>query len=188
MSANQNDRHPLLRRVVTGVRDGKSVLLSDGPPANAHEYQGWPGHMTSVVWATAPVPDLPREPGVEPAPAGMRVTPGPGETRLMIVRLPPDAVFADPRFDPVGLDRELTRHLDGLHKCFERDAPGMHRTDSLDYDIVLHGEIWLELDDGVEVHLHQGDVVVQGGARHAWRNRSDRSTTMAFILIGTPPA
>ena len=172
------------RRVVTGISGGKSVVLNDGPPANAHVYEGWPGHMTSVLWATAPVPILPLDPAVEAAPAAMLVTPPPGETRLMIVRFPPDAVFADPRFDPVGLDAELTEHLDGLHQCFEPDAPGMHRSDTVDYDIVLDGEIWLELDDGVEKHLKQGDVVIQGGGRHAWRNRSTDHTLMAFVLIG----
>jgi quercetin dioxygenase-like cupin family protein len=172
------------RRVVTGVRDGRSVFMSDGTPDNAHFYAGWPGHMTSVVWATAATPAVPITGQEEPAPAGMYVLPGPGETRLMIVRFPPDAVFADPRFDPEALDRELTANLAGLHHCFEAEAPGMHTTDSVDYDVVLDGEIWLELDDGAEVHLRQGDIVVQGGGRHAWRNRSGRNTTMVFVLIG----
>ena len=167
------------RRVVTGVRDGRSVILSDGRPDNAHSYQDWPGHMTSVLWATEPEPNVPIAGADETAPARMYVLPGLGETRLMIVHLPPDAMFADPRFDPEGLDRELTEHLGGLHQCFELDAPGMHTTDSVDYDVVLDGEIWLELDNGAEVHLRQGDVVIQGGCRHAWRNRSDRVTNDA---------
>ncbi len=172
------------RRVVTGIRGGRSVVMSDGPPANAHLYEYWPGFMTSVVWATAPVPTVPPGPDQEPAPSGLLVTPLPGETRLMIVRFPPDAVFADPRFDPERLAEEQSFHMRGLAEAFEPDAPGMHTTDSLDYDIVLDGEIWLELDDGQVTHLKPGDVVVQGGGRHAWRNLSDRATTMAFVLIG----
>lgn len=172
------------RRVVTGLRDGRSAFLSDGPPENLHHYEGWPGHMTSVIWATAALPDLPSDGFTTPAPAQMRILPAPGETRLMVVRFPPDSMFADPRFDPARLDQELTKHLDGLHQCFEPDSPGMHTTDSLDYDIVLDGEIWLELDDGEATRLQQGDIVVQGGVRHAWRNRSDRTATMAFVLIG----
>ncbi|WP_205855964.1 cupin domain-containing protein, partial [Phytoactinopolyspora endophytica] len=66
---------------------------------------------------------------------------------------------------------------------FEPDAPGVHTTDSVDYDIVLDGEIWLELDDET-VHLRQGDVVVQNGTRHAWRNQGDRPASLAFVLIG----
>ena len=172
------------RRVVTGVRDGKSVVLSDGPVPNCHHYRGWPGFMTSVVWATAATPIVPPAAGEEPAPPAVTVLPGPGETRLMIVRFPPDATFMDPRFDPAALGAEQAIHLNTLAEQFETDDPGMHRTDSVDYDIVLDNEIWLELDDGETRHLKQGDVVIQGGARHAWRNRSDAITTMCFVLIG----
>ncbi|MBC7986806.1 MAG: cupin domain-containing protein [Sphingomonadaceae bacterium] len=171
------------RRVVTGVRDGKSVFVGDGPAPNCHHYQGWPGFMTSVVWATAPAPTVP--PGDdEPAPPYRDVVPALGETRLMIVRFPPDSMFADPRFDPAKLDGEQARHLNSLAERFEEADPGMHRTDSLDYDLVLDNEIWLELDDGETRHLRPGDVVIQGGARHAWRNRSNKVTTMCFVLIG----
>ena len=60
----------------------------------------------------------------------------------------------------------------------------MHSTDSLDYGIVIDGDIWLELDDGVRTLLTTGDIAVQCGTRHAWRNKSDRPATMAFVLIG----
>jgi hypothetical protein len=160
------------------------VFLSDGAPANIHAYEGWPGFMTSVIWATAPIPFLPPEPAAEPAPPSLRITPPPGETRLMIVRFPPDSVFANPRFDPERALEEQQVHLPGLVDCFEAEDPGMHRTDSVDYDIVLDGEIWLELDDGEEVHLKQGEIAIQQGTRHAWRNKSQSVTTMAFMLIG----
>ena len=102
----------------------------------------------------------------------------------MIVRFPPDSVFAEPGFDPVAAGREQARHIPGLAERFEAENPGMHTTDTVDYDIVLDGEIWLELDDGAEAHLRQGDVAVQCGTRHAWRNKSARPATMAFVLIG----
>ena len=171
------------RRVVTGLRDGKSVFVSDGPAPNAHIYKGIPGFMTSVIWATAPVPSL-RPINTEPAPPGKRITPAPGETRLMIVKFPPDAVMAGPDFVPALADAEQATHIPGLAELFEVEHPGMHMTESVDYDIVLDGEIWLELDDGAEVHLQQGDVAVQRGTRHAWRNKSQRITTMIFVLIG----
>jgi hypothetical protein len=172
-----------IRRVVTGVRDGKSVILADGEPANFHEFVGWPGHATSLVWATAPISDLPLDMSSEPQ-LGQVVTPGPGETRLLVVRFPPDAVFADPRFDGIDYGAEATVHLPGLIERFEADNPGMHTTESIDYDVVLNGEIWLELDDGVETMLQQGDILVQGGTRHAWRNKSNSPTTMLFVLVG----
>ena len=174
----------LPRRVVTGVRAGRSVVLSDGSPPNAHAYAALPGFMSSVLWATAATPAVPPEPGHEPAPPGVRVTPPPGETRLLVVRFPPDAIFADPRFDPARAAEEQAAHLPGLAEAFEADNPGMHTTDSLDYGVVIDGEISLELDDGEIVRLKQGDVVVQGGARHAWRNPSERPATMAFVLVG----
>jgi quercetin dioxygenase-like cupin family protein len=59
----------------------------------------------------------------------------------------------------------------------------MHRTRSVDYGIVLEGEIWLVLDDGSETRLGPGDVVIQRGTDHAWENRSDRSMRMAFVLV-----
>jgi len=66
----------------------------------------------------------------------------------------------------------------------DMNEPGMHRTHSIDYGIVLDGEIWLELDNGEQTQLNRGDTIVQLGGRHAWRNNSDRPATLAFVLIG----
>lgn len=63
----------------------------------------------------------------------------------------------------------------------------MHRTHSVDYGIVLEGEVDMEVDDGATVHLKQGDVVVQRGTIHAWINRSDKPCKMAWILIHAEP-
>jgi hypothetical protein len=185
MSMQQVTRDPqaVPRRVVTGIRNGKSVFVSDGPVPNAHHYKGIPQFMTSVCWATASVPKLPIADG-EVAPAGLSIPPALGETRLMIVRFPPDSVFAGPDFNPAFADQEQATHIPGLAELFELKNPGMHTTDSVDYDIVLDGEIWLELDDGAEVHLRQGDVAIQCGTRHAWRNKGTNTATLAFVLIG----
>ncbi|WP_037471257.1 cupin domain-containing protein [Sinorhizobium fredii] len=171
------------RRVVTGIRNGRSVFVSDGLVPNAHLHASIPGFMTSVCWATQSGPELPLD-GSDPAQPGIRITPSLGETRLMIVRFPPDSVMADPSFDPAAADAEQRMHLPGLAELFERENPGMHTTDTIDYDIVLEGEIWLELDDGADVHLRQGDVAIQCGTRHAWRNKGTSPATMAFVLIG----
>jgi quercetin dioxygenase-like cupin family protein len=64
------------------------------------------------------------------------------------------------------------------------DKPGMHRTDSTDFGIVLSGNVAVELDDGVEVLLSPGDVVVQNGTRHRWRVVGDVPATVAAVLIG----
>jgi quercetin dioxygenase-like cupin family protein len=63
----------------------------------------------------------------------------------------------------------------------------MHRTDSVDYIVVMSGEIDMELDNGVEVHLKQGDVMVQRGTIHNWINRGTETCIMAVILIHADP-
>ncbi len=66
-------------------------------------------------------------------------------------------------------------------------TPRMHRTESIDYAIVMSGEIWLELDDGEEILLRAGDVLVQRGTIHNWINRSDTTCRIAFVLIAAAP-
>jgi len=87
-------------------------------------------------------------------------------------------------FDPAAFGAEFAQNAPGLAERFEMENPGMHTTDSIDYDVVLEGEIVLELDDGKEVTLRPHDVVVQNGTRHAWRNRSDKPAKMLFVLVG----
>lgn len=66
-------------------------------------------------------------------------------------------------------------------------TPRMHRTESIDYAVVISGEIWMELDDGEEVLLRAGDVLVQRGTVHNWINRSDDICRIAFVLIAAAP-
>ncbi len=67
------------------------------------------------------------------------------------------------------------------------NAPRNHRTDSIDYAVVLTGEIDMELDDGVSVHLRAGDVLVQRGTIHNWVNRGSQPCAIAFVLIDAGP-
>jgi hypothetical protein len=140
--------------------------------------------VSRLVWATGPVRGLADE-ASDPTPAVSNFVPGPGETRFLIVTFPPDAVFGAANFDVEAAVRENLAVSPGLAERFEPD--GMHATPTVDYAIVLDGEIWLELDEGRSTLLRQHDVVVQNGTRHAWRNKSDRSATLAFVLIGAPP-
>jgi quercetin dioxygenase-like cupin family protein len=64
-----------------------------------------------------------------------------------------------------------------------RSRSPMHRTESIDYGIVLAGEVTLVLDGGSETALHAGDVVVQRGTDHAWANATDEPARMAFVLV-----
>ncbi|WP_276143029.1 cupin domain-containing protein [Rhodococcus sp. T2V] len=94
----------------------------------------------------------------------------------------PDSVALAPDFDGVAAGAEFTTYAADLVASMEPDDPGMHRTNTVDFGIVLDGEIVLEIDDGNETLLRAGETFVQLGARHAWRNRSDTTAFVAFVL------
>jgi hypothetical protein len=147
------------RRIVTGHdARGVSVVLSDGPVPVTRELPE-SGVLFHEVWSTdaAPAPIAPAEPG-EPTQRSLRVPPEPLGTKIRVNE-----------FHPGHLDQR------GLQ------SP-VHRTESVDYGIVLEGEMVLILDDS-EVQLKAGDIVIQRGTDHAWANRSDRVARMAFILV-----
>jgi len=175
-----------IRRVVTGHDSmGTSEVALDTPVPRADAFRHIPGMVSRLVWASAPVPGLPFD-GVDPTPAVANFVPAPGATRFLIVTFPPDSVFAAPHFNPAAAAAENLAVSPGLAECFEPD--GMHATPTMDFGIVLDGEIWLELDEGRSTHLQRHDVVVQHGTRHAWRNKSERPATLAFVLIGAMAA
>jgi hypothetical protein len=171
-----------LRRVVTGHdRSGRAVIASDGTPPRTDPFKSIPGLVSRLVWSSAAPPDLPFD-GVDPTPHVKSFVPGAGESRFLVITFPPDSVFASPDFNPEAAGAENLAVSPGLAELFEPD--GMHATPTVDLAIVLEGEIWLELDDGKLTHLKTHDVVVQNGARHAWRNKTERSATIAVVLIG----
>ncbi|CAB3799546.1 hypothetical protein LMG28614_04990 [Paraburkholderia ultramafica] len=174
----------MVRRIVTGEKNGKSVFASDGPVPSTHDYAAVPGFQTTLAWATlqgvAALPYDGRDPVVEIRP----VVPDPHGTRLLVVQFPPDSALDSVDFDPVAAAQEYEAHLPGLAQAFEPDGSGMHRTTTVDYDIIVSGELWLELDDGEIRHLKAGDIVVQNGTRHAWRNRGTVPAVMVAVLIG----
>ena len=100
---------------------------------------------------------------------------------------PPDTVMQNP-VDGVQAFNELSAALPGLIETFEPDNPGMHTTATIDYGIILDGELWLELDNGQSRLVRAGDVVIQSGTRHAWRNNSERIARALFVMIGVSPA
>jgi hypothetical protein len=173
-----------VRRVVTGIGpEGRSGVVADAPAPRSVAYRTAPGFASALLWSTpaAPAvgPGAPRDETLQ-----VNFVPGPGETRLMMVTFPPDSVMMRPDFDGAAFGAEFAQNAPGLAERFEIDHPGLHTTDSVDYDVVLEGEIVLELDDGKEVTLRPHDVVVQHGNRHAWRNRSAAPAKMLFVLIG----
>ena len=78
-------------------------------------------------------------------------------------------------------------NMEGLMDAFDPDRPGMHITDSIDYVYIISGEVGLELDEG-EVTVKAGDIVVQRGTWHAWRNHTEVPCVVAAVLIGADRA
>ena len=146
------------RRVVTGHdAQGKSIVLSDGMPPQHHPMQGAAvGADFHEMWSTTrAVPSLTAAEAVEPNERPFTIMPTTGHLLRVIDIYPPQM---------------------GGHRTV------MHRTKTLDYVVVIEGEIVLVLDDS-EVVLRQGDVTVQRGTNHAWENRSDRMARMAFFHL-----
>ncbi len=171
-----------VRRVVTGKdTNGKSIVVHDGQPPWSKTFEHTPGFASSFVWSTA---TNTKGDATDPTEIATSIVPGPGGSSFLLVTFPPDSVMTDPAFNPEAAGREHAEESPGLVDCFEPDSPGMHTTPTVDYGIVLDGEIWLELDDGELIHLRKHDVIVQNGTRHAWRNPSSSATKMAFVLLG----
>src|ERR1700686_5433084 len=169
------------RRVVTENVNGKSVVQSDGPMP-AYEFRTVPGYEHTLIWVNPVTPDLSKEQRLDRYPDS--VVPGPGGTSLHFVTFPPSSVFADPSFDGEAARDEALIRLRGLADHFEIEDPAMHKTNTVDYSVVYDGEIWLELYDAKTIPLKRGDVVVQNGTRHAWRNKGTAPVTMMFFLNG----
>jgi mannose-6-phosphate isomerase-like protein (cupin superfamily) len=174
----------LFRRIVTGHdQDGRAVILSDGPPVRAHQIGGPGGPTFFEVWNTSEVPvAIDRQSG-EPAEGGLVLAPPKGGTRIRVIDFPPEgeairsltAAEAAAKFGEMG-------GADAAQAGSNAPHPLMHRTQTLDYGIVLDGELTLVVDRG-ETTIRAGDIVVQRGTNHAWANRSNRSCRVAFVLI-----
>lgn len=173
-----------VRRVVTGHNAaGKSVFVSD--EASPHVFQRSTGAaIVTELWETLATPASNR--GNDDAiNRGFRLAPPKGGSVFRIIDYPPD------RERLAALTAELARPDDGSGRtaAADRSNPrhaGFHRTNSVDYAIVLKGEIYALMDEG-EVLLKAGDVLIQRGTNHAWSNRTDTPCTVAFVLIDAEP-
>jgi quercetin dioxygenase-like cupin family protein len=154
---NENSDYPPVRRIVTG-HDANHVAkaLLEGPATNA-KYPA-PGIVSTMIWYTDRMPaDI--AVGETPEDMGARVIgtpPPPSGTRFAVIDFPP----GNPAI--------------------------MHRTETLDYVVMIEGELEMDMDDST-VKLKAGDVMVQRGTNHAWINRSDKRARAAFVLIDAEP-
>ncbi|MFD6059468.1 cupin domain-containing protein [Rhodococcus wratislaviensis] len=172
-----------IRRVVAGLNaSGKSVFLSDEPAPSVHEFEYMPGGGQAKIWYAQEITT--GVPSEEPTSATGPVLPQPGGASFIISKFAPATSVNDPRFDGQKGFEEVMTIAPDLAATMEPDAPGMHRTQTVDFAIVIEGEVWLEVDDGEQRRLTAGDTVIQLGARHGWHNKSDLPALVAFIMIG----
>lgn len=166
-----------VRRIVTGHRaDGRSTVLIDGPAPNVKRRHA--GNHSALLWVTEETPAAVSE-GTDRSVREIGVPPPPRGTLFRIAEFPPgvggevrdnQAVLRD-----FGIGTDVLRGKPPRH-------PAIHRTRSIDYVVVLEGEIDLLLDDG-EVRLSAGDVVVQQATSHAWINRGSETCRLAMIFL-----
>ena len=171
-----------VRRVVTGHdAEGRAIIASDTGVDGLRPalVQGTEFHR---LWGGDAAPSFPDD-GSEPD--HHTYFPAVGGFRFGMFTVPPASeVPGRPPEDFAAALAEFEAAMPGLASHMEPDAPGMHTTSTIDFEVVLDGEVWLELDDGVEVHLRQGDTVVQNGTRHAWRNHGDKTARLAVFIVG----
>ena len=180
-----------VRCVVTGqTKSGKSIIVSHGAmkPLTVGMI---PGVEFYRFWGSDTSVELPCD---GTAPAQSQYFPSKNGFRFGMFSLPPatstkaptdEAQQASSRQAPTSDQlEEMEQKLPGLMKVLETDHPGMHTSDSVDFDVVVFGEVVLELDDGAGVVLKAGDCVIQNGTRHAWHNRSSQRCVVAFCLVG----
>lgn len=171
---------PEVRRIVTGDdANGASRIVEDAPAASIRTVAERPGYRAVNVWRTESTPAFAQS---NDSVAGHKgILPPSNGTILRIIDFPPE-----PK-DPAELKRRIGATFGGIfhdatHDKREGKHPGMHRTETLDYAIVLEGEIWAVMDQD-ETLLHAGDVLIQRATNHAWANRSDQTARIAFVLI-----
>ncbi|AJQ96292.1 cupin domain-containing protein [Gynuella sunshinyii] len=171
-----------IRRIVTGHNErGKAIISSDGITPTVFQLPTIPGIVFHEVWNTQQTPAI-IDNGSDPTSKPVTLQPAPGGTTIRVVDIPPDSVqnsiseeALTDAFADLGASHAADTQTNKRHKI-------MHRTETIDYGILLSGELWLVVDEG-EVRLKPGDIVVQRGTNHAWSNRSEETARIAFILI-----
>jgi mannose-6-phosphate isomerase-like protein (cupin superfamily) len=169
-----------IRRVVTGKdASGKAIAMIDAVATTVHRREEL-GVTNTLLWVTDSVPaDLSNREDTSNRKIG--VVPPPGGTIFRVIEFAPERELKADYETRLRIFQGLGLAPEG-HSCEKPRDPTMHRTKTIDYALILSGEIDMLLDES-EIHLKAGDVVVQRGTNHAWVNRGDRPCQVAFILV-----
>ena len=168
---------PPPRRVVTGHdANGNATVLFDGPAPNARHRKS--GITSTMLWRTETSPPE-YSAGDDWSLGEFPVAPPPGGAIFRVVDFPPENDMPDidnaAMLAEMGLDPEQNAGREGVHSS-------LHTTQSVDFAIIMSGEIDMILDTG-EVHLEAGDTFVQQATAHGYINRGSEPCRVAFVLI-----
>lgn len=175
------------RRVVTGHDpQGKSIIASDAASPHVMPIMDQPNFAVTDFWKTFATPaDNGLATANDPCALPVQVAPPASGSVFRVVQFPPDKDWAA-KAAAMGGSVAIDETAKSASKGGEVRHAHMHRTRSIDYAIVLSGEIWAVMDVG-ETKLVAGDVLVQRGTNHAWANRSHDPCVIAFVLIDATP-
>jgi quercetin dioxygenase-like cupin family protein len=140
-----------------------------------------PGYELHRLWGADRAPMFPDDGSPPDQPTYF---PPVGGYRFGFFTSPPTGLPVQIDLDRTAALREVDEKLPGILSYFEPNGAGMHTTDTIDFEVVLSGEITLELDDGAEKVLRPGDTVVQNGTRHRWINRGKDPAVLAVFIVG----
>jgi hypothetical protein len=170
-----------IRRVVTGHDvQGRSVILVDEVSPHVMPFTGVLNFAVTDFWKSGSTPaDNGAGTAADPCGLPIDVAPPVGGSVFRVTQFPPEK-------DWLPATAAATREDAQSAPSGKMGHPHMHRTQTLDYAIVLSGEIWAVMDEG-ETRLCAGDVFVQRGTRHAWANRSDAPCVVAFVMVDAMP-
>lgn len=168
-----------VRRIITGHDSrGKSIFLEDGNAPNVFAPESLKGLALTDLWESRSTPAS--NTGIaDAANRPFKLEPPKNGTVIRVVEFPPDTELAKSKdvariFEEIGSgeakDRNNPRH------------PGFHKTKSLDYAIVIEGEIFAMMDEGERL-MKPGDILIQRGTNHAWSNRTTSPARICFVLI-----
>jgi mannose-6-phosphate isomerase-like protein (cupin superfamily) len=175
------------RRVVTGKTPGGVSVVTSDQQVEPVVLSLLPGFEFHRLWESDTPPALPGSDD-RPSAGPLQYFPPPGGYRAGFFTVGPQTVELAENVDVIAGLEELERNLPGMAAAMEIENPGMHTTETVDVDCIMSGEVWLELDDGKEVHLRAGDVVIQNGTRHRWTNKTDQPCVVFIVLLGATRA
>jgi len=171
------------RRVVTGHdAAGRSIISFDDHGTNVTHIPSWEGLYVTELWVTAEMP-VDNSGDADRALRPMKHDPDNAGTIFRLVEIPPESKTT---FNAKGIFTELG----SSNRPSEKDSsrhPTMHKTNSVDYLVVISGEMIMAMEEG-ETLLKAGDCIVQRGTNHAWINRSSSPCLLAAVLVDAKPA